>query len=109
MRIRYTVSIVTAAAALSAVLLLAPVAADGQAKADAKAKAKAKGAPFPWQLTLFDRQGKVLLTMGEPGAGYNQPVFSPDGGRLAVGKNGDIVVLDLSTGAETKIASTPAY
>src|SRR5579864_7696340 len=32
------------------------------------------------QIGVFDRQGKVLSTLGEPGP-YNQPALSPDGNR----------------------------
>jgi Tol biopolymer transport system component len=38
------------------------------------------------QLTIFDRTGKVLEKIGEPGL-YSQPAFSPDGTRLLVVKN----------------------
>lgn len=38
------------------------------------------------QLTLFDRQGKEVSKIGEPGF-YQGPAFSPDGTRIAVRKN----------------------
>ena len=37
------------------------------------------------QLTLFDRQGRQVSTVGTRDL-YNQPVFSPDGTRMAVVK-----------------------
>lgn len=68
---------------------------------DGLAPARAKGAPFPRQLTLFDRQGKVLRLVGEPGQ-YARPAFSPDGTRLMVRKGTHIWVFDLSTGRSTQ-------
>jgi Domain of unknown function (DUF3471)/WD40-like Beta Propeller Repeat len=73
---------------------------------DGQAPARPKGAPFPRQLTLFDRQGKVLRTLGEPGF-YDEPVLSPDGTRVAVVRAGDIWVFDVSSGTNTRITSSP--
>jgi hypothetical protein len=109
----YILSIVTKATVFLAVLSLAPVTTDGQAKADASAKAK--GGPFPWRLTVHDRQGNVLRTVGEPtpcnpGCAH---ALSPDGRRLAVvgradpGTAGDISVLDFSTAAGTQLVPDP--
>ncbi|HEX7157784.1 MAG TPA: protein kinase [Edaphobacter sp.] len=41
------------------------------------------GNPAPIELTWFDRQGKVLGTVGEPGI-YPSPAISPDGRTVAV-------------------------
>jgi len=55
------------------------------------------------QITLFDRQGKVVSTVGQPGF-YVQPGISPDGKRLVVMRNDpktsnqDIWTLDIATG-----------
>ena len=55
------------------------------------------------QLTILDRQGKVVKTVGEPCA-CGQPSFSPDGTRVAVTRNdpktgfNDIWTFDVSTG-----------
>jgi dipeptidyl aminopeptidase/acylaminoacyl peptidase len=55
------------------------------------------------QLTILDRQGKVVKTVGEPGV-YAQPAFSPDGTRVAVTRNdpktgsNDIWTFDVATG-----------
>jgi Tol biopolymer transport system component len=55
------------------------------------------------QLTILDRQGKVVKKVGEPGA-YAQPAFSPDGTRVAVTRNdpktgnNDIWTFDVATG-----------
>lgn len=62
------------------------------------------------QLTLFDRQGKIVRTVGQPGL-YGQPGFSPDGTRVVVSRNdpqtgnGDIWTFDLATGQGTPITS----
>ena len=61
-------------------------------------------------LTVFDRQGHVVTTIGERGM-YRDPAFSPDGSRLAVAKGdperetGDLWVIDIATGSGTPITS----
>jgi Tol biopolymer transport system component len=55
------------------------------------------------QLTILDRQGKVVKTVGDPGV-YFQPAFSPDGNRVAVTRNdpktgnNDIWTFEVATG-----------
>jgi len=55
------------------------------------------------QLTILDRQGKVVKTVGEPGV-YGQPGLSPDGTRIAATRtdpktgNLDIWTWDIATG-----------
>ncbi len=125
MKNTYQFAMVMAAVALSAALLLAQAPAPGQAPAPAKAgdpagdKAKALRAKRIAQeferdakvLTVFDRQGKVVTTVGER-ALYDDPVFSPDGTRLAVHKEDlesetdDFWVLDVATGNSTRITSS---
>jgi Tol biopolymer transport system component len=62
------------------------------------------------QLTMFDRQGKVVSTIGRPGF-YNQPNLSPDGTRAVVMRNDpqsgnvDIWTVDLASGKETPITN----
>src|SRR5437773_821153 len=56
-------------------------------------------------LTVFDREGKTVGTIGERGP-YEQPAFSPDRTRVAVIKNGDLWVMDVATGASTPITSS---
>jgi Tol biopolymer transport system component len=61
-------------------------------------------------LTVFDRQGNVVTTVGER-AIYRNAVFSPDRKRLAVIKSDlnsetvDLWVFDIATGASTDITS----
>ena len=56
------------------------------------------------QLTLFDRQGKIVKTVGEPGL-YIQPHLSADGGKIVVMKtdpetsNQDIWTYEVESGA----------
>lgn len=113
---RHKLAIVTTAAAICTALLLIPGRGLGQLPVDEKAKAalKAKLIAKNFEqnarpLTLFDRQGKVVGTVG-PRALYNQPVFSPDGTRIAVVKNdpekeaADIWALDVATGNGTQVS-----
>lgn len=112
-----SVWIATAIAAVSTALLLAPIASRGQSAEDAKkargkaAKAKRISENFKLNartLTVFDRQGEVVTTVGERGL-FNVPFFSPDGKRLAVVKNDqeketiDLWVYDVATGKGTQV------
>jgi Tol biopolymer transport system component len=62
------------------------------------------------QLTILDRQGKTVKTVGEPGV-YGQPAFSPDGTRVAVSRNdpktgfNDIWTFDVATGKGYPVSS----
>jgi Tol biopolymer transport system component len=62
------------------------------------------------QLTLFDRQGKVVSTVGQPGL-YVQPSLSPDGTRVVAMKNDpqtgnqDIWTVDVATGKGTAVTN----
>jgi len=116
-----TIMLVIAAAALSVALWLALAPGAGQApappNADDKDKAlRAKRIAEQFErdarvLTVFDRQGKVVATVGER-ALYNQVAFSPDGTRLVVNKfdleseTQDLWVLDVATGKSTRITSS---
>jgi len=123
------VSILTASAALCAVLMLVPSSGFGQAANDAKSKAAAKAKAIAQNfeanartLTIYDRQGKAVTTVG-PRAIYNTPVFSPDAKRLVVAKVDlekevqDLWVFDIATGSSIQftagktreISSTPAW
>ena len=59
-----------------------------------------------WQLTWFDRQGKVLGTAGEPGD-YRGLALSPDGTRVAFskrdGESRNIWLLDLARDTGTRL------
>jgi len=92
---------VTAVVTLSAALLLAPAPGVGQVTDDLQATEDA-ASPFGEQLTVFDREGNVVRTIGERGL-YNQAVFSPDRTRLAVEEDGDIWVFDLSDGTRLQL------
>ena len=65
-----------------------------------------RGAAWLNQLTVYDRHGRVLLTLGEPDS-YTQPALSPDGSRLAVSVRRDILVFDIARGTRTRVTSTP--
>jgi len=71
--------------------------------------------PFPrgrqlQQLTIFNRQGQPVRTVGEPGV-YAAPSFSPDASRLLVAQtdlqNGqsDLWTIDLATGKSTRLTN----
>ncbi len=68
-------------------------------------------APDARALTLFDREGKNVGTIGERGA-YNQPVFSPDKTHVAVVRldlqkgASDIWVVDVATGKGVALTSS---
>jgi Tol biopolymer transport system component len=58
------------------------------------------------QLTLFDRQGKILGTVGEP-ANYDSVAFSPDGKRVVAARisqagNENLWMMDLVHGVNTR-------
>jgi serine/threonine protein kinase len=63
------------------------------------------------QLTIFERTGELLMTVGEPLDGINEPAFSPDGRRIAVSaENGgqrDIWIYDVDTGTRNRLTFTP--
>ena len=92
----------------------APVKADDQAKA---ARAKRLAEAFERNariLTVFDREGKVVTTVGQRAIYFQGSAISPDGKRVAVVKldqerdTGDIWVLDVATGSSTRITSNQA-
>ncbi|MBZ5635266.1 MAG: protein kinase [Acidobacteriia bacterium] len=69
------------------------------------------GPATPGQLTWFDRQGKVLGTVGNPDIYVLGIPLSPDGTRMAAahgGENVDIWILDLARGVPTRFTSDPA-
>ncbi len=65
-------------------------------------------------LTWFDRQGKAVGTIGEPGL-YRTLTISPDGKRVAVERtdpqtqNKDIWLIDAASGASTRFTSDPGW
>jgi Tol biopolymer transport system component len=62
------------------------------------------------QMTMFDRQGKVVSTVGQPGF-FVQPGFSPDGKRIVAMRNDpqtgnqDIWTFDVATGNGTAVTN----
>jgi Tol biopolymer transport system component len=62
------------------------------------------------QLTVYDRSGKVVSTVGEPGF-YNQANLSPDGTRAVMMRNDprtgntDIWTVDLASGKSTPVTN----
>jgi Tol biopolymer transport system component len=93
----------------AAVYVLAQLPKDPEERAKAIAQMMAANAS---QLTLFDREGKQLSTVGGKEL-QNQPAFSPDGRRLALLKpdlekeNNDIWVVDVTTGRSIPVTSSP--
>ena len=59
------------------------------------------------QLTWFDRSGKQLGTVSRP-SDYLAPMLSPDESKVAVARDGDIWVLDLARGTESRLTSDPS-
>jgi len=63
------------------------------------------------QITIFDREGKVVKKVGEPGR-YSQPSFSPDAARLLVMKGDlqtgqqDLWTIDIATGQSVRITDS---
>ena len=98
-------------AVTSAFLLLTAAYAHAQLPTDPEQRAKIIAQIMQTnstQLTLFDRDGKQLGTIGSKDL-QAQPVFSPDGKRLALVKqdlekeSNDIWVIDTATGKTTRI------
>jgi dipeptidyl aminopeptidase/acylaminoacyl peptidase len=65
------------------------------------------------QMTVFDREGKIVGRIGQPGR-YGMPSFSPDGTRVAVLRNDpdtgnrDVWTFDVATGKGTPITNDVA-
>jgi Tol biopolymer transport system component len=60
------------------------------------------------RLTWFDRQGKPVGTIGEPGV-YRTLTISPNGKRVAVEQNRDIWLLDATGGTPIHFTTDPAW
>ena len=115
MKISFKTALPAAAVALSTALLLAQNPAPQDEKTKAKAERKAKDIARTFEqnagtLTLFDRQGKKINTIGGR-ALYGGPMLSPDGKLVAYNKpdlekeTQDLWVMELATGNEKKITS----
>jgi WD40 repeat protein len=96
-----------------AALVLFLLAAAAQQPAGGSEKGAPKGG-ISGRLTWFDRQGKVVGTVGEPGL-YRTLTISPDGKRVAFERadprtqNRDIWLLDIANGKTTRFTSNPAW
>src|SRR5690242_4404451 len=87
---------------------------DDRARVEAEARERAIAraiAQNSSQLTLFDRQGKVVATVG-PRDLYTQPVLSPDRARVAVivpdlhKQTNDLWVVDVASGQRTQVTAS---
>jgi Tol biopolymer transport system component len=96
----------TLTAAALAAALLAPIASHAQLPRDPVERARVVAQIMEMnarQLTLFDRQGRPVTTVGTRDL-YNQPVFSPDATRMAVVRpdlekeTNDLWVIDNASG-----------
>jgi Tol biopolymer transport system component len=92
----------------------APV--DDKTKAAAEATlAKATLEATAQRLTVYDRTGKAIQTVGEPAQDYRWPVLSPDGARIVFGrynaqtKSQDLYVVTRATGETMQLTSDPGY
>jgi Tol biopolymer transport system component len=91
---------------------IAPGIAPGTASVSRDGERFVLAVPRPQlrQLTVYDRAGKVLSKVGEPGL-YNQANLSPDGTRAVVMRNDprtgnqDIWTIDLASGQGTSITN----
>src|ERR1700722_10584941 len=94
-------------------LLFVGLAAHAQQPAAPSERAAPRGA-IEGRLTWFDRQGKAVGTIGDPGV-YRTLAISPDGKRVAAERtdpqtqNRDIWVLDAASGATTRFTSDPGW
>ena len=70
------------------------------------------GARAGRQLVWFDRSGKHLQAIGDPGGLVSNPSLSPDGRQVAVQRttdgNVDIWIIDLQRNAPTRLTNHPA-
>jgi hypothetical protein len=93
---------------------IAKALADGTIRrflaAETVARVNAAPAPQLQRITVFDREGKILSTLGEPGL-FTQPTLSPDGMRVAAIKtdttsgNRNVWVFDIASGKGTPVTS----
>jgi Tol biopolymer transport system component len=106
--------LVASAAALAAVLFVAPSIALAQLPRDPAERARVIAQILETQarqLTVFDRQGRTVGVVG-PRDLYNQPVFSPDATRMAVirpdleKESNDLWIIDVASARRTQLTSS---
>src|SRR5262245_4814923 len=117
MKTFHRIAIISTAVTLSAALFVPTVFSQGAAQnltpeeQAARARAIAQARTNGPQLTVFDRDGKVLSVVGERDL-YNQPSLSPDGTRIVVIRQDperettDVWVIDVATGKRTQVTSS---
>jgi eukaryotic-like serine/threonine-protein kinase len=99
---------------LVSVFLLAAGAALLAQQPPAPSERAAPRGAIQGRLTWFDRQGKAVSTIGEPGL-YRTLSVSPEGKRVAVERtdpqtqNRDIWLIDSATGVTTRFTSDPGW
>lgn len=116
MKNSYGVVIVSAAAAVATLLLLAPVPIHGQLNEKDKAfKAKQQAKNFENNatvMTLYDRTGKQVGAAFGDRALYGETVLSPDRTHVAVVKNdqenesADLFVLEIASGKSLRLTTS---
>jgi len=116
MKNAYQALIVTAAAALTTALLLAPVPVHGQLNEKDKAfKAKQLAKAFEnnaTRMTFYDRNGKQVGEAFGERALYGPLALSPDRTRVALVKNdldnesADLYVLEIASGKNTRLTTS---
>ncbi len=106
-------SVVRGAAFACAAVLLAAAPSRAQLPKDPEERAKAIAqimAVNARQLTLFDRSGQEVQTVGEKNI-YGQPILSPDGQRIVATRpdldkeTNDLWVIDVATGRGVKLTA----
>src|SRR5207244_6160280 len=101
------------AAAATSMFVVFTDNSDAQPPAPQPEKAAPKGG-VQGRLTWFDRQGKVVGTLGEPGL-YRTLTISPDGKRVAFERtdpqtqNRDIWIVEVASGRSTRLTTDPGW
>jgi Tol biopolymer transport system component len=112
--LRFTLSIAAVLLVPALALAQTPPAEADRAKVEAEARERAIARAIEnnsSQLTLFDRQGKVVSTVATRDL-YNQPILSPDRSKIAVivadfrKQVNELWVVDIASGRRTQITNS---